>query len=278
MSSPTSLRDADPHLDHVREFWSAEPCGERYAVGQTPREKFEQHASARYTLEPVIPLFARFEEAAGRDVLEIGVGMGADHLEWAKAKPRSLAGVDLTPEAIELTRQRLEIYGYQSQLQVADVEALPLDDASLDIVYCWGVIHFCHDPARALGEIHRVLRPGGVARIMAYHKYCVTGGMLWARYALLTGRPWKNLEWVYGRYLQSPGTKAFTVAQMRAMCAAFSSVEIATHLGPGDLLLGDVGQRHRGISLSLAKTIWPRWLIRKLLPRCGMTMLIEPVK
>jgi hypothetical protein len=61
------------------DFWQARPCGEIYASGQSRREQLEEHSRQRYTLEPYIPAFARFEEGSGNDVLEIGVGMGADH-------------------------------------------------------------------------------------------------------------------------------------------------------------------------------------------------------
>ena len=65
--------------------------------------------------------FRRFRDVPAT-VLEIGVGMGADHVEWAKSRPRSLTGVDLTPRAIEHTRTRLALYGLPSRLEVADAE------------------------------------------------------------------------------------------------------------------------------------------------------------
>jgi hypothetical protein len=49
-------------------------------------------------------------------------------------------------------------------------------------------------------------------------------------------------------------------------------------LGFGDLLQGEVGQRHRSFLLSVAKRLWPRWLIRRLFPRQGLCLLIEAVK
>src|SRR5689334_18162916 len=84
-----------------REFWQEASCGENYARGETLEARFAAHSTARYALEPYIKEFAKFPEGRGRDVLEIGVGMGADHVEWAKAGPRSLSGVDFTHRAID---------------------------------------------------------------------------------------------------------------------------------------------------------------------------------
>jgi hypothetical protein len=95
----------------VRRFWDAAACGEIYAEGRSLDQQFRQHAEARYRLEPYIRDFARFQEGRGRDVLEVGVGMGADHLEWARNGPRRLAGVDLTPRALAWTTQRLGACG-----------------------------------------------------------------------------------------------------------------------------------------------------------------------
>jgi SAM-dependent methyltransferase len=262
----------------VREFWDRASCGEVYAEGGSLRERYEAHARARYALEPYIPAFARFEEGRGRDVLEIGVGMGADHVEWAKAGPRSLTGVDLTPRAVEHTRARLALYGLSSRLEVADAERLPFADASFDLVYSWGVLHHSPDTPRAVAEVLRVLRPGGLARVMLYHRHSLVGDMLWLRYALLAGRPRRTLADVYAHHLESPGTKAYTVAEASALFAAFSRVEARSRLSFGDLLQGAVGQRHRGPLLSMARRLWPRWLIRRVLPRRGLMLLVEAVK
>src|SRR5512142_1273410 len=133
----------------VQEFWNRRSCGEVYATVDTLAIQLEAQARARYELEPYIFEFARFDEGRGRDVLEIGVGMGADHLEWAKEAPRSLTGIDLTPRAIELTRARLEVYGLTSSLECGDAECLPFPDESFDLVYSWGVLHHSPDTPRA---------------------------------------------------------------------------------------------------------------------------------
>jgi len=82
--------------DRAREYWDAMSCGEIYAGVADEDAALAAASGARYALEPYIRTFADFPSGAGRDVLEIGVGMGADHAEWAKAGPRSLTGVDLT--------------------------------------------------------------------------------------------------------------------------------------------------------------------------------------
>ncbi len=93
---------------------------------------------------------------------------------------------------------------------------------------------------------------------MIYHRWSLVGLMLWARYALLGLRPWLSLNAVYARYLESPGTKAYSVREARVLCADFREVRIATVLTHGDLLESDAGQRHRGALLTLARRVWPR--------------------
>ena len=46
----------------------------------------------------------------------------------------------------------------------------------------------------------------------------------------------------------------------------------------GDLLLGEVGQQHRGPLLTIAKKLWPRWLLRRVARNHGLMVLIDAVK
>jgi len=276
---PDFTNPPNDEKERVRRFWDAASCGEEaYALGDSPRARYEAHARSRYSLEPFIRSFARFDEGRERDVLEIGVGMGADHLEWAKSGPHSLTGIDLTPRAIEHARARFHIYGLHSDLRVADAEQLPFADESFDLVYSYGVLHVSPDTPRAVQEVRRVLRPGGVARVMVYHKWSMVGYMLWLRYALMAGRPTRTLADVYAHHLESPGTKAYTVREARGLFAGFSRVTVQSQLQFGDLLEGAVGQRHRGPLLKVAKAVYPRWLIRRTFRRHGLALLIEATK
>jgi SAM-dependent methyltransferase len=262
----------------VRDFWEQAPCGEVYAQGGSPRERFEAQARTRHQLEPYLPAFARFADGRGRNVLEVGVGMGTDHLEWARAGPRSLAGIDITPTAVAYTKERLALHDLRSNLVVADAESLPFPDASFELVYSWGVIHHSPDTAAAVGEIRRVLRVGGRARVMIYHGQSLVGYMLWLRRGLLAGQPWRSLRDIYAQHLESPGTKAYSLAAARRLFADFTEVRLSTQLGPGDLLLGQAGQRQGGVFLALARALYPRALVRRFLSGFGLYLLIEATR
>jgi len=262
----------------VRDFWNDKSCGEVYAVGQSENDYYESHRAARYRLEPYIYDFAEFHEGRGKDVLEIGIGMGADHVEWAKSNPRSLTGVDLTPRAVEHTKKRLAVYQLTSDVQVADAEKLPFHDDSFDLVYSWGVLHHTPNTPQAIREVFRVLRPGGITRIMIYHKYSLTGYMLWIRYGLLAGRPFRSLSEIYANHLESPGTKTYSIEEARKMLSQFVQVDMKIQLGFGDLLEGAAGQRHSGILLSIAKKLWPRRLLKTVFKHHGLMLLIEARK
>jgi ubiquinone/menaquinone biosynthesis C-methylase UbiE len=205
------------------------------------------------------------------------VGLGADHQRFAEAGADSI-GIDLTPRAIAHTRQRLALFGLTSKLAVGDAEALCFPDAWFDLVYSWGVLHHTPDTPRAIAEVWRVLKPGGCARIMLYHKWSLVGFMLWLRYAVLALRPWRSLQYVYAHYLESPGTKAYSVAEVRQLFSAFRDVQMRIILTHGDLLASNVGQRHRGALLSVARRLWPRWFFTRCCRRLGLFLVIEARK
>jgi SAM-dependent methyltransferase len=264
----------------VHDYWNVSSCGESYAIGPDDFTRLQTQAEAKYRLEPYLRPFAKFEEGRDKDVLEIGVGMGADHVEWARACPRSLTGVDLTERAISFTRDRFRAAGLASNLRVADAENLPFEDSSFDLVYSWGVLHHSPDTAGAFREVGRVLRRGGTARIMIYHRWSLTGLMLWGRYGLLRGKPRSSLTQIYSDHLESPGTKAYTKAQAVALCtqAGLTSSNIQIQLNHGDLLEGTVGERHGGRWLPHAKKLWPRRMFRRLTPFLGLYLLIDAHK
>ena len=255
----------------VRDFWNADPCGSRY-LGE--HEDFEAHARARFELEPHIHEFAGFSCAAGKRVLEIGVGIGADYLEWLKAGAHA-TGVDLSSASIERAQRRCKLAGYAPDLYVSDAEHLPFSENAFDIVYSYGVMHHSPDTRRCIREVWRVLKPGGSLRIMIYHHPSLTGFMLWLRYGILRG---KSLRQVVYEHLESPGTKSYTQDEARTLLEGFEQVELQLVFSPGDLLLNEPSARFRGLLYRLAWTFYPRSIVRGIGRRFGLFLLISARK
>jgi ubiquinone/menaquinone biosynthesis C-methylase UbiE len=256
--------------DRVRDFWNADPCGTRYLE----QFDFEAHARARYALEPYIREFAQFELAPGKAVLEIGVGMGADYLEWLKAGAQA-SGVDLSEISLQRARQRCELAGFKPDLRVADAEHLPFPDDSFDVVYSYGVMHHSPDTQRCIDEAFRVLKPGGQARIMLYGHPSLTGLMLWLRYGIFRGRSLRQT--VYER-LESPGTKTFTRGEIRKLFAHFQELDTRQVFSPGDLLLSKPSARFQSTAYKVIWKLYPRPLVRAVCRRLGLFLLISARK
>lgn len=234
--------------EDVRAFWEAEACGERYGVEQE---------RLRYELEPEIVAFADFSSGRGRRVLEIGVGMGADLLRWARAGA-DVTGVDLTHRAVAVTIDRLAREDLSADVRVADAEALPFADGEFDLVWSWGVLHHTPRTDTAILEACRVLRPGGRLKVMLYHRRSWVALAAWARFGLLRMKPGIGLRGGVA-HMESPGTQAFLVAEVQAM-------------------LDTVG----GVSVRPVLTCWDRrcapGLARLLGDRFGWFLLVEATK
>src|ERR1043166_8712268 len=156
--------------ERVRVFWQNNPCGTKFADAPPGSRKFyelvEEH---RYRKEWHIPAAAGFDQTKDLAVLEVGCGLRTDGAQFAKAGA-NYTGIDLTDAAIDLAKRRFELFQLPGNFRVADAEHLDFPDNSFDLVYSHGVLHHTPDPPAAVRGIHRVLRPGGKAVVMLYHR------------------------------------------------------------------------------------------------------------
>ena len=86
-------------------------------------------------------------------------------------------------DSVSLAKRNLEQRGLPANCFVSDAEALPFADSSFDLVYSHGVLHHTPNLPAAVAEVHRVLRPGGRAIVMMYHRASLNyyGGILFLR-------------------------------------------------------------------------------------------------
>lgn len=160
-------------IRNVSEFWNTEACGTHYVpVQHGTAEFYEKYREFRYRTEWHIPLLVPFAETKGKRVLEIGCGNGADGVMFAQ-HGAEYTGVDLTETAVDATRRHFDILGLHGTFQTEDAENLTFSNASFDFVYSHGVLHHTPHPDIAFKEVYRVLKPGGKAVLMLYHKHSV---------------------------------------------------------------------------------------------------------
>lgn len=248
--------------ESVQQFWDATPCGTGdISIEPATLEYFEAISDRRNKLEPFIAGYAQFNKWTVKRVLELGCGAGSDLLRFAKAGV-SITGIDLSPRSASLAKTRLRIYNCQGNVLIADVEQLPFKTDSFDLVYSWGVLHHTPDTEQAIREVYRVAKPGGEICIMLYHRYSLVTLQMYLMYGLFAFKPLRSLKDILAKHHESPGTKAYTVTEVRKMFSSFEKLRIDIQPTPYDLRYG----KDRYL---------PRW-IHKLVPKClGWFMVIR---
>lgn len=133
------------------------------------KENFEVHGTDRGQFVPGRS-WAAWSRALGLllppvDVADIACGEGylsVESAQWA----RRVVGIDRSPDVLKRAKALAERRGVKNiTWKRGDMEKLPLDDASVDVVLLSQALHHAADPARVMSEAARVLRPGG--RVLA---------------------------------------------------------------------------------------------------------------
>jgi ubiquinone/menaquinone biosynthesis C-methylase UbiE len=261
------------------EHWTAVPIGTQttgFATnqGMFTREYFEEHSRFRYVVyAPWLPSVAGFDAYHGKLLLEVGCGMGTDLLEYTRSGA-NVIGLDLTPRHLELAKRRFQLFGQHGTFINGDAEQLSFRDDSFDFVFSNGVLHHTPDTQRAVDEIHRVLRPGGEALIVLYHRHSLhyylrilleSGSKRFVRH-LLDGK--KPSDFSYAKVLSSstdgelnPLTKVYSRRQGAALMRRFSDVRTQIrHLNRGDFPLS---------------RLFPSFLLRSLAHSVGWYLVLR---
>jgi glycosyltransferase involved in cell wall biosynthesis/ubiquinone/menaquinone biosynthesis C-methylase UbiE len=180
------LQTGDADKDEVQNQWDENPCGSHYVKKAAPHtlEWFLEAEAYRYgSYAPWMPTVMEFDRFAGKDVLEIGGGMGTDLAQFARHGAR-VTDLDLSAGHLALAQENFRLRGLSGRFIHHDAEELPFPDESFDLVYSNGVIHHTPNTHRVVREMYRVLRPGGRAFVMVYAE----NGLHY----------WRNLVWEIG--------------------------------------------------------------------------------
>ena len=221
---------------NARAQWTQDPCGAKYGAKYefATREFFDEVERHRYEVyAPWMPSVMGFDEFKGQRLLEVGCGMGTDLLQFARGGALC-TGLDLTPRSVEISSLHFGLYDMRADFVLGDGERLPFADESFDVVYSNGVLHHTPDTMQAVREVRRVLRPGGVARVMLYHRNSL---YYWSEIILHRGilrghfLRGHSPEEIMSRYVEyssaeaRPLVKVYSQREARKLFAPFSEIK-----------------------------------------------------
>lgn len=230
------LVTGDAYKDEVQNQWDNDPCGHQYVKEAAPHtlDWFLEAERYRYVeYGPWMHETMEFAGHRGERVLEIGAGMGTDLAQFAK-NGAIVTDVDLSSGHLALAKESFALRGLEGSFVHQDAERIPFPDDTFDVVYTNGVIHHTPNTQSVIGEIFRVLKPGGKAIVMVYAENSL--------------HYWRNLVGWHGMVLGKlatrsigdvmsetvelsasgarPLVKVYTAKRLRAMFSAFEDISV----------------------------------------------------
>jgi ubiquinone/menaquinone biosynthesis C-methylase UbiE len=248
----------DAYKDEVQRQWDQDPCGSHYVEEAQPDtlEWFLEAERYRYgTYAPWMRKVMEFDQHRGETVLEVGAGMGTDHAQFALAGA-VMHDLDLSAGHLKLAQRNFELRGLHGTFHQGDAENMPFEDNTFDLVYSNGVIHHTPQTTRVIGEIFRILKPGGRCIIMVYAEhslhywYRLFGAIGVIRGELIN----TSMGEVMSRYVErsehgaKPLVKVYTARRLRQMFSRFEGVSIVKR----QLLREELPARLRWLPLGMA--------------------------
>jgi ubiquinone/menaquinone biosynthesis C-methylase UbiE len=230
--------DSTNHLlASIRDYWNTNLHDEEITTSPVGTEAFfHELETYRFAKLHYLPRLVDFSSFRGKQVLEVGCGLGIDLIQFARGGA-IVTGVDIAEVAIRLARKCFEQNGLQADLQVMNGEALRFEDDSFDVVYAHGVLQYTADDKRMITELHRVLRPGGEAILMVYNKYSWLNAL-------------SKLMKVELEHEDSPMLRKYSIWQFKELLKRFQQVRIVPERFPVRTRL------HHGIKAELFNRIF----------------------
>ena len=102
---------------------------------------------------------------ANGKVLEIAPGPGYFCIELAKLGNYQITGLDISKSFVEIARRNAVADGVKVDFREGNASAMPFKDNTFDFTFCQAAFKNFSEPVRAIAEVHRVLRPGGISVI-----------------------------------------------------------------------------------------------------------------
>jgi demethylmenaquinone methyltransferase / 2-methoxy-6-polyprenyl-1,4-benzoquinol methylase len=115
-------------------------------------------------------LVSRLDVGPNARVLDVATGTAAVALELVQQHGCSVVGIDRSPEMLAIARQRVADRGLNAKIELQEgrAETLPFPDGSFDALTVTYLLRYVDDPAATVGELARVVRPGGTMALLEF--------------------------------------------------------------------------------------------------------------
>jgi len=216
---PAKIESTPGLVAKVADFWTRNVNAERIMGRTVSRHErgtegyFLELEAQRYRSHRHLPGWIASMRPGSR-VLEVGCGIGLDSARMAQ-HGLSVTALDLTVIGASTANGRARLRKFDAAYLCADAEHLPFADGAFDYVYSFGVLHHAPDTQRCIDEAYRVLRPGGQALIMLYHRRSLNEAV--HRFVRV---PFEERDEL------CPVVRRFTMSEVHGMFASFTHVDV----------------------------------------------------
>ena len=175
-------------LKKIEKYWDKKPCNVNHSKKKfLSREYFNEVRKKKYFIEDHIPKFANFKKYKGKNVLEIGCGIGTDALEFIRHGANYI-GIDLSEKSIKICQSRITSYNLEKKKPIflkdncenlAKISKyLKRNKIKVDLIYSFGVIHHTKNMDNAFKSIYKIANKKTEIKIMLYAKHSYKNYML----------------------------------------------------------------------------------------------------
>lgn len=226
--------------DANRAFWD-ELCGSQLArslgVTDDSVESLQRFDEWYFRFYPYLSKYIPFDELQGKRVLEVGLGYGTVAQRIAQSGSE-YHGLDIAKGPVEMVRHRLRQNHASGELVQGSILEAPWPSSHFDVIIAIGCLHHTGNLAKAILEVQRLLKGGGVAIFMVYN---ATSYRQWLKAPIQTWQHCfgkspmalgssESMRSSYDRSLcgqSAPQTEFVTAAELESLCASFSKCTIA---------------------------------------------------
>ena len=159
-----------PTISEVENYWDSRPCNIKHSSAEIgTKEYFNEVENRKYFVEPHIIDFAKFDNWSGKQVLEIGCGIGTDAVNFAR-NGAIYTGIELSNESLVLAKKRFEIFKLTGTFLKGNAEELDnvLGNIKYDLIYSFGVLHHTPNLSLALKQMQNYCHMNSKVKIMVY--------------------------------------------------------------------------------------------------------------